>query len=324
MESCPETINNCKNSKPQVQQLSFSNFSVFGISVFVFFFQCPKSGKPYLLMLYCVFTTVNKAQHTYGWCVRLVCSHGENKLSGGMLNSVRIGYTSRRATSSKIWGNFSQGFTNTLTVGVCSHRENQLLGGMLNSVRIGYSSHYRASSSKHFGGEVQSGFHYTLSHPKNDRDVSDCAYMDPRCKMHPLRVNPGVPFWMRGKTHKLREGYKRFGSEYALTSRSFSVWDKVYSPQKSMPCYANLFLIIEHVEWNMQIFCFAHCLITDSFFSPKLQVPFKLVWTQLFHLNTYHAGIVFTKQSEAKIVDFFKNLNSYFTNYWTNTRHVYT
>ena len=34
---------------------------------------------------------------------------------------------------------------------------------------------------------------YTLSHPENDRDVTERP-KDTRYKTHPLCVNPGVPF----------------------------------------------------------------------------------------------------------------------------------
>ena len=36
-------------------------------------------------------------------------------------------------------------------------------------------------------------YHYTLSHPENDRDVTERA-QDTRCKTHHLSVNPGVHF----------------------------------------------------------------------------------------------------------------------------------
>ena len=35
---------------------------------------------------------------------------------------------------------------------------------------------------------------------------------DTRCKPHPLCVNPGVPFWTREKTHKLRSRWQAFSS----------------------------------------------------------------------------------------------------------------
>ena len=54
---------------------------------------------------------------------------------------------------------------------------------------------------------------YTLSHPENGRDVTEHAQgYTLQCKMHPLCVNPGVPFWNREKTHKLRARWQASSS----------------------------------------------------------------------------------------------------------------
>ena len=42
--------------------------------------------------------------------------------------------------------------------------------------------------------------------------TSPSAPKDTRCKSHPLCVNPGVPFWMREKTHKLRARWQASSS----------------------------------------------------------------------------------------------------------------
>ena len=51
---------------------------------------------------------------------------------------------------------------------------------------------------------------YTLSHSENDRDVTEPK--DTRCKTRPLCVKPGVPFWTREKTHKLRARWQASSS----------------------------------------------------------------------------------------------------------------
>ena len=53
------------------------------------------------------------------------------------------------------------------------------------------------------------------------------APKDTRCKTHPLCVNPGVPFERFRKHASCACHNKRLRPEYAMTSRSFSRWDKV-------------------------------------------------------------------------------------------------
>ena len=58
--------------------------------------------------------------------------------------------------------------------------------------------------------------YYTLSHPKNDRDVTERAHGYTSCMRNP------VPFFKAlEKTHGFARDNKRLPPEYALTSWSF-------------------------------------------------------------------------------------------------------
>ena len=67
---------------------------------------------------------------------------------------------------------------------------------------------------------------YTLSHPENDRDITE-RVQEYTLQDASFRVNPGVPFWTHEKHTRCAHDDKRLPPEYALTSQSFSRWDKV-------------------------------------------------------------------------------------------------
>ena len=70
---------------------------------------------------------------------------------------------------------------------------------------------------------------YTLSHPENDRDVTEHVQQYTLQDASLMRqTHISVSFWTCEKTHtSCAHDDKRLPPEYALTSQSFSRWDKV-------------------------------------------------------------------------------------------------
>ena len=54
-------------------------------------------------------------------------------------------------------------------------------------------------------------YSYTLSHHENDRDVTESA-QGYTLQDASFMLNPGVPFWTREKTHKLRARWQASSS----------------------------------------------------------------------------------------------------------------
>ena len=61
--------------------------------------------------------------------------------------------------------------------------------------------------------------------------MSLIALKDTRCKTHPLCVNPGVPFWTREKTHKLRARYSSIFVQNTRWRHGRSRGETKYSPR---------------------------------------------------------------------------------------------